>query len=294
MSTSHGNGLRRARDRVVAPFWGSSIFPVSHSQNGILAHMSSRVQRSPNPLTAFLIFVGECCILTWSAVTRLFRGRFEGAETVGQMAFIGANSVPIVVMTTFFSGSVLALYSAQLLRDYGAGSLAGAAIGIAVTREIAPVLAGIMVAARCGSAMAAQIGTMAVTEQIDALRVLAVNPINYLVIPRVIASVLMLPVLCVIGVYSGVTGGYLVSVSSGIASGTFVNSLRQWIEPWDFVGGLIKTMVFGLIVAVVACQQGMRTKNGAVGVGNATTNTVVIAMVLIYIANYFLADLLYK
>jgi len=242
----------------------------------------------------FLTFVGECTILLGQSVRKFFGGRFEAAETVHQMAFIGVASIPIVVMTTFFSGSVLSLYSAQVLKQYGASTLVGGAIGIAVTREVAPVLAGIMVAARCGSAMAAQIGTMAVTEQIDALRALSVNPVRYLVIPRILASLFMLPVLCVIGVYSGVIGGFVIALNAGIASGTFINSLRQFVEPWDFVGGVIKTLVFAIIVAVVACQQGLRTRNGAVGVGASTTNTVVISMVLIYIANYFLAAILYR
>ncbi len=261
---------------------------------GILRRMAVRAFKTLSIFEAFLVFVGECSILVWDSIRRLFRGRFEFAETISQMAFIGVNSIPIVVMTTFFSGSVLALYSADILRQYGAGNLAGGAVGIAVAREVAPVLAGIMVAARCGSAMAAQIGTMAVTEQIDALRVLSVNPTNYLVIPRIVSSVFMLPILCVIGVYSGVLGGYIVAVANGIPSGSFVHSIQQFVDPHDVIGAIIKTLVFGLIVSVVACQQGLRTKNGAVGVGNATTNTVVIAMVLIYIANYFLADLLYK
>jgi phospholipid/cholesterol/gamma-HCH transport system permease protein len=177
---------------------------------------------------------------------------------------------------------------------YGASSLAGGTVGLAVCREIAPVLAGIMVAARCGSAMAAQIGTMAVTEQIDALRALSVHPTNYLVIPRIIATVIMLPVLCIIGVYAGIFGGYLVALSGGVTHGSFLLSLKQFVEPWDYLAGMIKTGVFGLIISLVACQQGMRTKNGAVGVGGATTNTVVISMVLIYMANYFLASALYK
>ncbi len=246
-----------------------------------------------NPFEAFFRFVGECTLIVIDVFRRLFRHPCETRETLNQMAFIGVASVPIVALTTFFSGSVLALYSSDLLVRYGASSLAGGTIGLAVTREIAPVLAGIMVAARCGSAMAAQIGTMAVTEQVDALRALSVHPTNYLVIPRFVAGIFMLPVLCLVGVYSGVAGGYLVSISNGVAAGSFMNSVRQFVEPWDFWGGMIKTVVFGLIVAVVACQQGLRTKDGAVGVGRSTTNTVVISMVLIYVANYFLADLMY-
>jgi len=245
------------------------------------------------PLLLAFTFIGECSILLAQAARRFVVGRREVAETLDQLAFVGAASVPIVILTTFFSGSVLALYGTELLVRYGASSLVGATIGLAVCREIAPVLAGIMVAARCGSAMAAQIGMMQVTEQVDALRALRVDPIDYLVVPRVIAGVVALPMLGLIGVYSGLMGGYVVSLANGVPGGAFVQSVKQYIMPWDFVGGLIKTVVFGLIVAIVACQQGLRTRDGAVGVGRVTTNTVVISMVLIYVSNYFIADLLY-
>jgi phospholipid/cholesterol/gamma-HCH transport system permease protein len=241
-----------------------------------------------------LTFVGEVWLLFWDVLRRMFRRPFEFGETLNQMAFIGAASVPIVALTTFSSGAVLSLYSADLLVRYGASNLAGAAVGLAVCREIAPVLAGIMVAARCGSAMAAQIGSMAVTEQIDALRSLNVHPTNYLVVPRVLAGITMVPVLCMIGIVSGLLGGYLVSVQlSGVASGTFMSSVRQWVEPADFQNGMLKTVVFGLIVTLVACQQGLRTSKGAVGVGEATTRTVVVTMVLIYVANYFMTAWLF-
>lgn len=240
-----------------------------------------------------LTFVGEVTLILWDAVKRIFRKPHEVGETVQQMAFIGAASVPIVALTNFFSGAVLALYTTQFLAEYGATQFIGATIGLSVAREIGPVLAGIMVAARCGSAMAAQIGTMAVTEQIDALRMLSVHPTNYLVLPRIIAAVFMMPILALVGIYSGVIGGYLVATVNGVPGGAFLQSIQQFVEPWDFIGGMLKTPVFGLIIALVACQQGMRTKGGAVGVGKATTNTVVISMVLVYIANYFLADVLF-
>lgn len=239
------------------------------------------------------VFVGEVIILLWESLRRLFARPFEFDELSGQLMFVGVASIPIVALTTFFSGSVLALYSTEILVRYGATSLAGGAVGLAVTREIAPVLAGIMVAARCGSAMAAQIGTMKVTEQIDALKVLAVNPVQYLVVPRVIAFVLGVPFLALVGCYSGVFGGLLVAQSGGVPQASFMQSLRQFVEPWDLIGGLIKTAVFGLIVVLVAAQQGLRTENGAVGVGQSTTRTVVIAMVLIYFANFILAAILY-
>lgn len=246
------------------------------------------------PIVAFLTFVGEIVLILWDALRRFLRPPFELKETVNQMAFIGVASVPIVALTNFFSGAVIALYSTEFLTKYGASTFVGGTVGLAATREIGPVLAGIMVAARCGSAMAAQIGSMTVTEQIDALRMLSVHPTNYLVIPRMIAGITMLPILGLIGIYSAVIGGWLVAISGGVPSGTFLQSLQQYVKPWDFVGGVLKTPVFGLIVALVACQQGLRTKNGAVGVGRSTTNTVVIAMVLVYIANYFLAMFLFR
>ncbi len=246
-----------------------------------------------NVIQTTFTFVGECTIILADAVRRLHSKPREANEVLSQMAFIGVMSVPIVALTNFFSGAVLSLYSSEFLLRYQAGGLVGATVGLAAAREIGPVLAGIMVAARCGSAMAAQIGTMSVTEQLDALRMLSVPPTNYLVIPRIVAAVVMLPILALVGMYSGIFGGWMAAISQGVSSGTFIQSIQQYVVPWDFVGGLIKAPVFGLIIAVVACQQGMRTSEGAVGVGKATTNTVVISMVLIYAANYILAELLY-
>ena len=153
-------------------------------------------------VVAFLNFVGDVFLLTVSYVARVFTPPFELRELVMQMAFVGASSVPIVAVTAVFSGAVLSLYSALLLVKFGVGSLTGGAVGLACARELAPVLSGMMVAARCGSAMAAQIGSMKVTEQIDALRALAVSPISYLVVPRVTASLVMLPILCLLAMYS--------------------------------------------------------------------------------------------
>ena len=242
----------------------------------------------------FLTFVGETTLIAFDAAKRLFSSRFEGAETINQMAFIGVASVPIVVLTNFCSGAVLSLYTAQFLTQYGGHAFVGATVGLAVTREIGPVIAGIMVAARCGSAMTAQIGTMAVTEQIDALRMLSVHPTNYLVIPRIIAGVLMMPVLALVGVFAGGVGGVLVAKATGVPVGQFMESVRTYVRPWDLTGGVLKGPFFGLIIALIACQQGLRTTNGAVGVGRSTTNTVVISMVLIYVVNFFLAQLFFQ
>ena len=245
------------------------------------------------PVEGFFTFVGECALLIWDAIKRFGKRPFEIGETLNQMSSVGVSSVPIVVMTGFFSGAVLSLYLSKFLNQYGATSFAGATVGLSVTREIGPVISAIMVAARCGSAMAAQIGSMAVTEQIDALKMLGVHPTNYLVIPRILAGILMLPILALIGMWSGVVGGMLIGQTEGIPQATFIQSMQQFIVPWDFIGGMIKAPFFGLIIACVACQQGLRTKNGAVGVGQATTNSVVISMVLIYLANFVLAKILF-
>ncbi len=245
------------------------------------------------PILSFLAFTGEVGIIFGDAVKRCLRWPFEFEETINQMAFIGVASVPIVALTGFFSGAVMSLYLSQFLGKYHATSFVGATVGLTVTREIGPVIAGIMVAARCGSAMAAQIGTMAVTEQIDALRMLSVHPTNYLVLPRIIAGITMLPVLALVCMWSGIGGGMLVAGTEHIPYIVFLHSITQYVAPSDIFRGMVKTPVFGLIIALVASQQGMRTKDGAVGVGKSTTNTVVISMVLIYITNFLLARLMY-
>lgn len=242
-----------------------------------------------------LEFVGETSQLLGQSLARMLVPPYEVRETVNQASFIGAESVPIVALTTFSSGAVLSLYFADVMMDFGASSLIGASVGLSVAREIGPLLAGIMVAARAGSAMAAQIGTMAVTEQIDALRALNVKPIDYLVVPRMIAAIIMMPILAMVGIFAGVFGGGVVALyQAGVPSGTFFSSLRTFVTPWDIQAALIKSVIFGIIVVIVACQQGMRTKGGAVGVGQATTRSVVISMVLIYVANFGLAWLLFK
>lgn len=245
------------------------------------------------PFITLLEFVGECTLILSDTVRRLFRKPFEWSEALQQMAFVGTQSVPIVGMTGFFSGAVLSLYLSKFLNSYGASSLVGATVTLTVTREIGPVLAGIMVAARCGSAMAAQIGTMSVTEQIDALKMLSVHPTQYLIVPRLLASVVMLPILAMVCMWAGVVGGMLVALSANIPISTFILSIQQFVTPEDFLRGMAKAPFFGLLISLVACQQGLRTKGGAIGVGRATTNAVVISMVLVYAANFLLAQLFF-
>ncbi len=247
---------------------------------------------------AFLAFatqLGEAVLLAVDSFRRLWTGRFEVKEMLDQMAFLGFGSIPIVALTSFSSGAVISLYTSDILAGYGAGSLAGGAIGLAATRELAPVLAGIMASARAGSAMAAQIATMAVTEQVDALRALSVHPTRYLVTPRLLAGLLMTPILALIGMYAAILGGmWVAAASAGVPTRVFIRSLEQFLEPKDVWGGLLKAMAFGFILSLVACQQGLRTQGGAVGVGQATTRSVVISMVAVYLVNFALSWVLFK
>jgi phospholipid/cholesterol/gamma-HCH transport system permease protein len=188
---------------------------------------------------------------------------------------------------------VIALYFSKFLIEYGAGELTGAVVALSLGRELAPVLVGVVVAARSGSAIAAEIGTMKVTEQIDALRSLAVNPVDYLIAPRLLASLIVMPLLCVLADWAGLLGGYLIACWQGVPSSSFPQSIQSYCTPRDFYMGMIKTIVFGGIIALVGCYEGMITTRGATGVGQSTTMSVVLSIVLIYIANFFLAYVMF-
>ena len=243
--------------------------------------------------TQLVLFVGDIGILLAQAMGFVFRGRWEARETVVQMALIGAQAVPMVVITSGFTGAVLALYSAKLMLQFGVGSLAGGAVALAMARELGPVVTGVVVAARSASAIAAEIGSMKVTEQVDALRALAVPPVQYLVVPRLIACLTMLPALGMLAFVVGTFGGYAVAVPIGVSPTSYLLGIRELVETYDVFAGLLKTVVFGAIIALVGCRAGLRTEGGAAGVGQATTNSVVVAVLLIYVANFFLAYLLF-
>ncbi len=215
--------------------------------------------------------------------------------TVRQIMEIGYYSLPVVAMTTLFTGMVLALQSHTGFSRFNAeGAIAGVVV-LSITRELAPVLAGLMVAGRVGASIAAEIGTMRVTEQIDAMRTLSVNPYHYLISPRVIAGTITLPVLVLIGDIIGVYGGYVVAVHVlGFNTGSYLHQTWDVLETMDVVSGLIKAAAFGFIVAVMGCYQGYYSGRGAQGVGAATTYAVVSASILILIINYFLTQVLFS
>ncbi len=190
---------------------------------------------------------------------------------------------------------VLTLQTAQEFIKYGAQSSVGGVVAIAMGRELAPVLTGVVTAGRVGAAITAEIGSMKVTEQIDALKVMATNPVAYLVVPRLIACVLMLPLLVVFADRIGIFGGYLVAtLYADINSLTYFQSIKVFTVVNDVTGGLIKGAVFGAIIALVGCYKGLTAPNGAVGVGKATTGSVVNSIIAIFILNYFLSLILYR
>jgi phospholipid/cholesterol/gamma-HCH transport system permease protein len=210
------------------------------------------------------------------------------------MVLIGVNSLPVVLLTIGFTGMVISLQTAHLAVKYGAGSAVGAGVAIALARELAPMLTGIVVAGRAGSAICAEISSMKVTEQIDALKAMAVSPFEYLVVPRFLASVIMLPVLTILANVVGFLGGYIIAVYfARINPVSYYNSGVNFLNLSDVIYGLIKAGVFGIIISIVACYQGIITEGGAVGVGKSTTNSVVISTLLIFVANYFLSMIMF-
>lgn len=212
-----------------------------------------------------------------------------------QMSHLGVDSLPIVLLTILFTGMVMTVQSAHEFIKYGAQSSVGGVVAIAMGRELSPVLTGVVMAGRVGAAITAEIGSMKVTEQLDALRVMAVNPIAYLVVPRLLACVLMLPILVVFADVIGTIGGYLVAtLYSGIGSFTYIHSIEVFAVINDITGGLVKSMVFGAIIAIVGCYKGLNTEAGAEGVGKATTSSVVSSIILIFVSNYFLSLMLFQ
>lgn len=239
-------------------------------------------------------FIGGTSILFGGAMSYILRAAVDVRDTMNQMAVIGVASLPIVLVTVTFSGMVLALYSALTLVAYGfGGTFVGGGVARSIAQEIGPVLTAVVVTARAGSAMAAEIGSMQVTEQVDALRALAVDPVRYLVVPRLLASIIMLPVITIIADIVATAGGYFVAMQNGVPGGLFLSSVQTYMEPNIVIRGLLKTLVFGAIIAIVGCYEGLSTKGGATGVGRSTTRAVVMSIVLIYIANFFLAYILF-
>lgn len=208
-----------------------------------------------------------------------------------ELYFIGVRSIPIILLTAAFTGMVLALQGYYTLRQYGSEGALGSAVALSLIREMGPVLTGIMVSARAGSAVTAEIGIMRISEQLDALDTMAVNPMQYVVMPKLLAGLIAVPLLTAMFDVMGILGGYLVGVVLlGVSSGAYFSGMIQSVVPLDINGGIVKSLVFGLTVILVACYKGYHTEHGAEGVSKATNQTVVLSAVLVLGWDYLLTS----
>ncbi|MEM7442291.1 MAG: ABC transporter permease [Pseudomonadota bacterium] len=242
----------------------------------------------------FLAATGRLVLFTLTSLSYCFRPPIYFRQILRQMVEIGYYSLPVVGLTTLFTGMVLTLQSADGFGEFGDENAVASILVLSVTRELAPVLAGLMVAGRIGASMAAEIGTMRVTEQIDALTTLATNPFRYLVVPRLIGGMTMLPLLVVIGNIIGVFGGFLIAIYElGFNGHQFIARAWDALEWIGVISGLVKAAVFGFLIALMGCYHGYHSKGGAQGVGMATTNSVVSASILILSFNYLITGLFF-
>jgi phospholipid/cholesterol/gamma-HCH transport system permease protein len=253
----------------------------------------SLIGRLLAPLTDALDNLGRLLILTGQSLAWLIRPPYRFSQLLAAMDFIGVQSIFIVALTGVFSGMVLALQLTYSLKLYGAEGLVGRLVALSLLREMAPVFASLMITARAGSAMAAELGNMRVTEQIDAIKTMAVSPVQYLLSPRLLAATLVSPMLCVLFSGVGMCGAYLVAVKwLGVDLGTFLARIEDGVGPQDYYMGLVKSAVFGFLICAISCNQGFHAAGGAKGVGEATTRAVVQSAVAILIANYLLTSLM--
>lgn len=246
-----------------------------------------------NPITKFLFELQEISLLIWRSIVGVFTYPRYVSEWVRQMDLIGVGSLPIVLLTGFFTGGVLVLQTFDTLAYYSIQNESGKTVATSLIRELGPVLTALMVSGRIGSAIAAELGSMVVSQQIDAMRAFGTDPYRKLVAPRMVALLLMLPLLTVAADVFGLMGGAM--VASNIFNqemSVFINSARAGIAFTDILGGIIKPIFFGLIIGSVACYKGLSTSGGTVGVGKATTNAVVIASIWVIVFDFFLSKAL--
>jgi phospholipid/cholesterol/gamma-HCH transport system permease protein len=248
----------------------------------------------PQLVETFFTEMGRFFLMLWRMLLWTPRPPYDWRQLLTQMTRVGVESVPVVLLTAMFTGMVLALQTFATLKRFNAEGFVGSLVALSMVRELSPVIGGLIVAGRCGSAMGAELGTMRVTEQIDALEVMATDPVHYLVVPRVWATTITLPLLIVLGNAIGIWGGYLVSVILlGANPVTYMANTFQYLDVNDFMSGVIKAAVFGLLIAVIGCQMGYYTTGGAEGVGKSTTRAVVLASIAILISDFFLTKLLF-
>jgi len=242
----------------------------------------------------FFEYAGGLTMLSLESAGFMVRLRVRIAETISQAALLGVQSWIIVVLTSLFTGMVISLESAQQAVQYGFGSFVGGAVAYGTVRELGPMLTAVVVAGRVGAAIAAELGSMVVTEQIEALRSMGLEPSRFLVVPRLVALLLMLPMLTIFADVVSILGGMWVAFNyAHISYDTFMSSVRETIGFDDVLKGLVKSLVFAVIIAMVGAYQGLSTKGGAAGVGKSTTSAVVLSIILIFASNFVLSFLLF-
>ncbi len=233
--------------------------------------------------------------LMGQVVIHIIHQKIDFRKALEQMVSVGPASLPIALITSVTIGMVFTIQVTREFQDFGTTQIIGGVLAIALSRELTPVLTAVVVAGRIGSAFAAELGTMKVTEQIDALYILKTDPIDYLVIPRVIACCLMLPMLTIVSFVIGIISGLIIAESLyGISQTVFLDSVQNFLQIWDLVAAQIKAVIFGAIIAVVGCNWGLTTTGGAKGVGESTTSAVVVALILIFVTNFFLSWLMFQ
>ncbi len=243
------------------------------------------------PGTIILDYFGVRAMMLGSATAALFRRPFRLRLFLEQMEFVGVGSLPIILLVGFFSGAVSAQQAINALRIFNQERFVGATVGISLAQELAPVFTGLMITARAGSGMATELGSMRITEQIDALSTFAVDPIQYLVTPRVVATTLVMPIMAMVFNIVGLLGAYLFSIYfEHVDLGQFTEQFTYWTDPKDYTIGALKALVFGVTLSVAACYQGFNVRGGAKEVGRATTSAVVSGSVSILVSDYFLID----
>ncbi len=247
------------------------------------------------PISDTFETLGRFYIFLYDSIRWFFKPPYRFKLFWEQIEKIGVNSFPVIALSSLAIGMIFALQITYIMRLFRSEIMVGATVAITLGRELAPVITAMMLIAKNGSAMAAEIGTMRVTEQIDALETMAVNPIHYLVVPKIFASVITFPILTSIANIIGITGSYLVAVKLlKVDESGFFEIMYWYTDPADIYSGIIKSVFLGFIVAVICCYNGFNTKNGAKGVGKATTTAVVTSSVAILIADYILADIMLK
>jgi phospholipid/cholesterol/gamma-HCH transport system permease protein len=246
-----------------------------------------------NFATRALLELQETTLMATRAVRGIFKRPHYIPETISQMDAIGVGSLTIIVLTGFFTGGVLTVQTFPTLKSYGAQSQTGYLVAVSLVRELGPVLCALMVTGRVGSAISAELGSMVVSQQIDAMRALGTDPIRKLVAPRLFALLISLPLLTVLADVLGIFGGWVTAILLyNVSSSVFISAVRDGITTDDLIGGVVKPIVFSLIIGTIACRQGLSTEGGTVGVGRSTTRAVVTASIIVIIADYFLAKAL--